>query len=126
MSPHSGACLCGAIRFTVDGTLPAPTACHCSRCRKQSGHYEASTDVPKAALRVTGTPSWFASSAKARRGFCPTCGATLFFDPLHHEWIGVSMGAFEGPTGTRLARHIFTGAKGDYYDIADGLPQNRE
>jgi hypothetical protein len=34
------------------------------------------------------------------------------------------MGALDTPTGTRLAIHIFVAEKGDYYDIADGLPQN--
>jgi hypothetical protein len=34
------------------------------------------------------------------------------------------MGAFEGPTGTQLEKHIFVADKGDYYDIADGLPQH--
>ena len=34
------------------------------------------------------------------------------------------MGAFEKPTGTRLHMHIFVDDKGDYYDIADGLPQH--
>jgi hypothetical protein len=34
------------------------------------------------------------------------------------------MGAFDDPTGTRLHMHIFTAEKGDYYDIADGLPQH--
>jgi hypothetical protein len=34
------------------------------------------------------------------------------------------MGAFDSPTGTRVATHIFVAEKGDYYDIADGLPQN--
>ena len=30
------------------------------------------------------------------------------------------MGAFDTPTGTRLAQHIFVADKGDYYDITDG------
>ncbi len=34
------------------------------------------------------------------------------------------MGAFEPPTNTKLARHIFVAEKGDYYEITDGLPQN--
>jgi hypothetical protein len=34
------------------------------------------------------------------------------------------MGAFDAPTGTKLEMHIFVADKGDYYDIADGLPQN--
>ena len=33
------------------------------------------------------------------------------------------MGAFDGPSGTRLHVHVYTGQKGDYYEIADGAPQ---
>ena len=34
------------------------------------------------------------------------------------------MGAFDTPTETKLALHIFVAEKGDYYEISDGLPQN--
>jgi hypothetical protein len=34
------------------------------------------------------------------------------------------MGAFDRPTGTRLAMHIHVADKGDYYDVADGVPQH--
>mgnify|MGYP003626169805 CR=1 FL=1 len=123
---YAASCLCGAVRFAVVGPLPAPVACHCFMCRKLSGHYEASLDVPRDRLLLTEVAQvrWYASSKKVRRGFCGTCGSTLFFDPIHHDWIGISMGAFDTTTDTRLSLHIFTADKGDYYDIADGLPQN--
>lgn len=122
----SGSCLCGAVRFEVDGALPAPDACHCSKCRKISGHFWASADVPRSAVSIEGMDqvTWYQSSAKVRRGFCRTCGSALFFDPPHKDWIAIAMGSFESPTGTRLAKHIFTADKGDYYDLGDGLPQN--
>jgi len=127
---HKGSCLCGAVRFEIAGTLPSPDACHCSKCRKHSGHFFASTDVPRAALTIHGADhlTWFRSSEKARRGFCSTCGSSLFWDPLDqikHDWIGIAMGAFELPTNTRLKMHIYVADKGDYYDISDGLPQNQ-
>jgi hypothetical protein len=50
----------------------------------------------------------------------------LFWDPVEKDWLGVAMGAFDPPTGTRLAMHIFVAEKGDYYDIVDGLPQNAQ
>lgn len=68
--------------------------------------------------------TWFRSSEKVRRGFCSVCGSSLFFDPVHRDWIGLAMGAFDGATGTHLEMHIFVSEKGDYYEIADGLPQN--
>ncbi len=123
---HKGSCVCGAVRFEVTGPLPAPDACHCSICRKWSGHFWASTDVPRAALTIYGSDrvTWFPSSERVRRGFCSTCGASLFFDAIHKDCIGIAMGAFERPTDTRLGIHIFVADKGDYYDIGDGLPQN--
>ena len=122
----SGSCLCGAVRFTVDGELPGPDACHCVQCRKHSGHYFASTDVPKSSLTVEGEDqlAWFQSSDRVRRGFCKVCGSSLFWDPVQSEKIAVAMGAVDDPTGTRLHMHIFVAEKGDYYDIADGLPQH--
>ena len=124
---HRGSCLCGAVGFEVAGALSPPDACHCRQCRKQSGHYFASTDVPRAALSVTGVEHvlWYESSEKVRRGFCSRCGSSLFWDPVGKDVVGVAMGAFDGPTGTQLAIHIYVAEKGDYYEIADGLPQNQ-
>lgn len=124
---HQGSCLCGAVQFAVTGDLPQPNACHCTACRKHSGHFEASVDIPRAALTVTGQDQvkWYQSSEKVRRGFCGVCGSTLFWDPTFHDWTAVAMGAFDTPTQTQLAMHIFVSEKGDYYDIADGLPQNQ-
>ena len=125
---HRGSCLCGALRFTVEGELPPPSACHCSRCRKHTGHYEAGTDVPSSRVAISGEErlTWYHSSEKVRRGFCATCGSSLFFDPVHLDWIGIMMGAFDTPTRTKLSMHIFVADKGDYYDIADGLPQHQQ
>lgn len=122
---HKGSCLCGAVRFTVDADLAAPDACHCLACRKHSGHYFVSTDIPKAALQVEGEVRWFQSSEKVRRGFCGDCGSSLFWDPVFKDWIGVAMGAFDSPTETQVAMHIYVSEKGDYYEIQDGLPQNQ-
>lgn len=122
---HSGACLCGAVRFVVTGDLKAPDACHCSQCRRVSGHVWAKTDVPDDRLTITGEDHlrWFQSSSKVKRGFCGTCGSALFWKPIHQPRTAVAMGAFDKPTDTQLEMHIFVGDKGDYYDIADGLPQ---
>ncbi|MEO1018169.1 MAG: GFA family protein [Pseudomonadota bacterium] len=124
---HKGSCLCGGVSFEVEGSLPNPSACHCTNCRKHSGHFEASTDVLRSKVKIIGADNltWFHSSEKVRRGFCSICGSSLFFDPPRLNWIAIAMGAFDTPTKTRLAMHIFVADKGDYYDIADGLPQNQ-
>jgi hypothetical protein len=116
------------VSFEVTGELQPPDACHCSQCRKQSGHYFASTAVPRADLTIHGADNvtWFRSSEKVRRGFCSTCGSSLFWDPIYKDVTGIAMGALDRPTDTKLTIHIFVADKGDYYDIADGLPQAQQ
>lgn len=126
---HKGSCLCGAVRFEVAGNLGPVEACHCLQCRKWTGHFLASTEVSRSALTIRGKEniSWHHSSEKVRRGSCAQCGSPMFFDPTDqkkHDWVGVAMGAFDKPTGTGMALHIFVAEKGDYYEIEDGLPQN--
>lgn len=123
---HHGSCLCGAVSFDVAVPLAPPDACHCTQCRKSSGHYFVSTDVPRAAVTVRGADqiTWFRSSEKVRRGFCAVCGSTLFWDPIYRDFLGIAMGAFDGPTGTHIHIHIHVADKGDYYDLTDGLLQN--
>lgn len=121
-----GSCLCGAVSFEVAAALRPPDACHCSQCRKQSGHYWASTNVAREALRIHGAENltWYRSSEKVQRGFCSRCGSFLFWDPIGRDIVAVAMGAFDKPTDTRLEKHIFVADKGDYYEITDELPQN--
>lgn len=117
----TGGCLCGAVRYTVTGPLRPVVACHCGQCRKSSGHHVAATSAPRAAVAVEGELRWFASSATARRGFCPTCGSQLFWDGPGAN-LSIFAGSLDGPTGLAMAGHIYTADKGDYYAIADGLP----
>jgi hypothetical protein len=125
MSKLKGSCLCGAVTFEVTGPLKAPDACHCWHCRKQSSVFFVSTDMPRKSVTIRGGEflAWYQSTEKVRRGFCSICGSALFWDPLEKDWIGVSMGAFDGPTKTRIAVHGHASQKGDYYEIDDGVPQ---
>ena len=125
---HKGSCLCGAVKISVDGKLSEADACHCSQCRKQTGHYLVSTNVARIALSIEGEENvrWYESSEKVRRGFCGICGSTLFWDAVTIDRIAIAMGLFDGTTDAKLTHHIFTADKGDYYEITDGLPQNSQ
>ncbi len=120
-----GSCLCGAVRFDVTGPLRGVVYCHCSQCRKQSGHYYAATNVADSDLTIEGSEkiTWFNASPYARRGFCSVCGSVLFWKHNVSAETSVMAGAFDTPSGLRGEVHIFVADKGDYYDITDGLPQ---
>lgn len=118
----AGSCLCGAVSYRVAGALRPVIACHCTQCRKTSGHHVAATSAPRDSVTVEGTLTWYASSDAARRGFCGICGSNLFWDGSG-ENLSIFAGTLDGDTGVRLAGHIYCADKGDYYEIADGLPQ---
>jgi len=122
---HKGSCLCGAVRFAVSGPLRGVIYCHCSQCRKQSGHYYAATNAADADLAVDGSEkiTWYKASAFAKRGFCSICGSVLFWKHNELAETSVMAGAFEQPSGLKGEVHIFVADKGDYYEIDDGLPQ---
>ncbi|QYX56469.1 GFA family protein [Roseovarius sp. SCSIO 43702] len=121
-----GTCLCGDVTFETEATPEGASACHCGQCRKQSGHVWASAQVPREALRIDGPVKWYAASEGARRGFCPRCGSFLFWEAHDEDHVSVALGAVDGPTGLRLEKHIFVADKGDYYEIADGVPQEAQ
>lgn len=118
-----GSCLCGDVTFETASDPFGTSVCHCSQCRKMSGHLWASGNVPDADLTITGPVAWYEASTTARRGFCPRCGSSLFWKAHDEDKTSVALGALEEPTGLRLEKHIFTASKGDYYDIADDLPR---
>ena len=119
---HRGSCLCGAVSYEVAGELRPVIACHCVQCRKISGHYGAATSALRSAVTIAGEVSWYQSSATARRGFCGTCGSSLFWDGPG-ENLSIWAGTLDGPTGLTLSGHIFCADKGDYYPINDPVPQ---
>jgi len=122
----TGRCLCGDIAFTVFGVPQGASVCHCGQCRRQSGHLWASAHVAAVEIEVSGPVRWFEASDIARRGFCPRCGSFLFWKAHDEDTISFALGALDQPTGLRLSKHIFVADKGDYYDIADGLPQEAQ
>ena len=117
-------CECGSVTFRVTKTREQVTFCHCSQCRRTSGHYWASTraDLSDVIFDKDETLVWFQSSDHARRGFCSVCGASLFYQPIGAQHLGIAAGSFDSPTGFTPGKHIFTADCGDYYSIPDDAP----
>jgi hypothetical protein len=126
----SGRCLCGAVRYEIRGPLRDVLVCHCSECRRWSGHFFAATSAQKSdlvlvesdALRWIESPE---SESDARRGFCSACGSSLFWDAPARDTISIAVGSLDEPTGLETIGHVYVSQAGDYYELpADGLPRH--
>ena len=82
MQRYTGRCLCGMSHFSVNIDNLDVYACHCTLCQKWSGgiamylETNAAPDLEKASV----APSYFTSSARGKRWFCPGCGCPLWFE----------------------------------------------
>jgi hypothetical protein len=115
----TGSCLCGAVRFVVPGPLRPVLACHCSQCRKSSGHFWASTNAPAQNVSIEGADAltWFQSSKTAKRGFCARCGSSLFWQREGDASLSIAAGSLDAPTGLAFEKHIFLDDASDYYRL---------
>jgi hypothetical protein len=128
--PMSGRCLCGAVQYEVLGPLRDVLVCHCTECRRWSGHAWAATAAMRSDLRLVDdrTLRWIdspASDTDARRGFCGACGSGLFWDAPGRDTISIAAGSLDEPTGLHVIGHVYAEQAGDYYALPDdGVPRH--
>jgi hypothetical protein len=123
-----GACLCGTVRYEIDGPFTMMMSCHCSMCRKHHGApFATFAGAPIEGFRwLAGEDAvqYYASSPNSRRGFCRVCGSVA---PTLMKEMGLAVvpaGTLEGDPGMRPTAHLFVGSKAPWYTISDSLPQH--
>ena len=120
MDHHTGSCLCGGVKYRISGPLRPVVACHCTQCRKTSGHYVAATQCEAKDMSLEAeTLTWFQSSEVAERGFCGRCGSNLFWRRFGNEHVSIFFVFVDGKTGLRMETQIHADSKGDYYDLPE-------
>jgi hypothetical protein len=123
----TGGCLCGAVKYEVQGELRDVLYCHCTKCRRTHGHVSAYASTRRQDLVLTEERGlkWYRSvqdeTPNIHRGFCRECGASLFWDPRDQDFIYLSAGALDPPTGVKAVGHVWLSQAGDYYAIDDDL-----
>lgn len=112
----TGSCLCGAVRFAIDGPMREVVYCHCPICRRAASNFVAYSACARDSLTIAGARKlkWYKSSASVRRGFCKECGSQLFWESAHKAEISVSAGSLDPPTGLRAGKHIHVEYAPDY------------
>ena len=117
-----GSCLCGSVSYQATGEMRPICACHCTQCRKLSGHFTTSTSSAKKDLQVSdsaGTLSWYKTDS-ASWGFCNRCGSSLFFQPDDNtKRTSIFAGSIDGDTNLTLDYQMYCQSKGDYYELPE-------
>lgn len=123
-----GHCLCGGVRFEIEGRLGPVIYCHCSMCRHANGSsFATNASVRTEEFRIVSGRELireYESSAGNVRAFCSNCGTPVYGTVAEIPSIRrVRLGTLDSSGGARSAAHIWTGSKSDWFEITDRLEQ---
>ena len=121
---QTGRCECGGVRYRVTGPLRPVVNCHCSRCRRITGHFMAATGCADEHLQleVDATLRWYEPAAGVFYGFCGTCGSTLFWrSDGNPGWTSIAAGPLDQPTGLRTQAAWWTAEAADYHELDQSI-----
>lgn len=107
MNELNGQCMCGAVRITAQRADPVIRACHCEMCRRHTSAMFMSIPTVPGSITVTGPAKTYRSSGWAERGFCGTCGSTLWYETVADQHRNLSAGLFENAAGNTMALEFF-------------------
>jgi hypothetical protein len=114
-----GHCLCGGVTVRATPVRRNVEACHCTMCRRWSGiaflGLMCGTEVE---IEGEDRVVRYRSSEWAERGFCGTCGSSLFYHYLPLGTYGFTAGLFPDDALEPLAEEIFVDEKPGYYAFA--------
>lgn len=118
-----GQCLCEEVQYTIGGPARDIINCHCTRCRRNTGHFMAATSARREDLVVSGsTVKWYAPVEGTEYGFCENCGSTLFWRSTRYpDEISIAAGTLTPPTGLRTVRAIYVDFGSDYHHYDDEI-----
>jgi hypothetical protein len=122
-----GGCLCGAVRYRVDGPPLRAGYCHCRMCQRAAGAPVTAWGIWPADRFAwsRGEPGTFASSAKGQRSFCQGCGSSLaFVDPGDRTVVEVTLASLDDPAAFPPEEHIWTTSRVRWLEIGDKLPRH--
>jgi hypothetical protein len=116
---HSGSCLCGAVRFEVDGGFERFYLCHCQYCRKDSGSAHAAN-----LFSSTASLKWLSGedqvtrfnlpSTRHSKSFCSICGSALPDVQMDGALLVVPAGSLDSEVRKRPDAHLFVSTRASW------------
>ena len=124
---YRGSCLCGDVKYKIEGPIKAFQYCHCSRCRKATGSAHASNLFvhPDKFKWLKGKDSvgryeqpdtkYFANN------FCKNCGSTLPWLVQTGVNVVVPAGTLDDDPELQPQQNIFWENRAPWYKSCDDL-----
>ena len=121
---YGGSCLCGEVRFEIEGEFERFYLCHCEYCRKDTGSAHAANLLSSTAVLrfVSGEDKVKRFNVPASRHskcFCDTCGSALPMMQMNGQLLLVPAGSLNSEVLIRPNAHIFMSSKACWDDALE-------
>ena len=133
MAEFSGGCLCGAVRYEVNGELVRVAQCHCDDCRRATGSaFATNVFVNEEDLRVLhGETTTFQHSADSgstmTKEFCGKCGSPIYSAvPSTPDIFYLKLGTMNDTSYFSPQFHVFCGSKQHWVELDDTVPSSQK
>lgn len=119
MSHRTGACLCGAVRFTLTAEPVVVRVCWCRDCQHLSANGTVNLMVRADDLTFSGTLADYVKAADSgnqiTRQYCPACGTHLFAkSSARPQFRVVRAGNLDEPSSIRPTVNIWASSAPDW------------
>jgi hypothetical protein len=124
---HHGSCLCGQVRFEIEGDFQRFFLCHCEYCRKDTGSAHAAN-----LFSSTATLKWLSGEDNVRqfdlpatrhsKSFCDTCGSALPIKQRSGELLVVPAGSLDSEVLIKPKAHVFVASRASWDNSLDAIP----
>lgn len=124
-----GSCLCGSVKYEVEGDLERFYHCHCSRCRKSTGTGHASNVmIMNATLVFTEGESLLKQfkvpeAVRFSRQFCSECGSSVARIVPELSAVVVPAGSSDDPIPMKPQARIHWDSRTEWSCDGDDLPR---
>lgn len=114
---HQGSCLCGEVRFKVEGEFEHFYLCHCTYCRKDTGSAHGAN-----LFSSNASVNWLSGQDKVKtynlpqtrhiRCFCTICGSALPY--VTNNMVVVPAGSLDSDPAITPSGHIFSASRAQW------------
>jgi len=130
MLQASGGCLCGAVRYQIDGEPAMVAVCHCSTCQRNTGSaFSTNVAWPEGAVEIAGESlatyqeRGGAAGTPFYRSFCSRCGSPICArGDAYPGLVFIKAGTLDDPSWVRPTVHIWCSEKQPWVPIGDAAP----
>lgn len=123
---HAGSCLCGQVKYKVEGSFESFYLCHCKHCQKDTGSAHAANLFSTTAKLVWTSgedqiQTFNLPATRHTKSFCKECGAAVPGLQMDGKLLVVPAGSVDTQVMLKPDAHLFCSSKASWENNLESI-----